>query len=73
MTSFNVFVFQPELVARYGYDLKTYEVLTEDGYYLPVFRIPNPQTKKGVIFLEHPLTASSTVWLDKGNVSSLGK
>ena len=54
-----------ELVVEKGYPLETYEVVTEDGYILTVYRIPHGKqrhTQKGnkpVVYLQHGITLAS--------------
>lgn len=58
------------IVKRNGYDIEKYNVLTQDGYIISLFRMPK-KNRKGVIYLQHPATSSAIIWVDKGN-SSLG-
>ncbi|KAG8230457.1 hypothetical protein J437_LFUL009946, partial [Ladona fulva] len=62
---------QPELIAHYGYPVEIHEVVTEDGYYLTMHRIPHginqePTTGKPVAFLQHGLFCSSSDWVIMG-------
>ncbi|XP_017769430.1 PREDICTED: uncharacterized protein LOC108557436 [Nicrophorus vespilloides] len=59
-----------DLIVKNGYSFEKYEPVTEDGYILTMYRIPR-RNPKGIVFLQHPATASCTGWIDKGN-SSLG-
>ncbi|XP_044259499.1 lipase member K-like isoform X1 [Tribolium madens] len=47
---------------------ETYNVTTEDGYILTLFRIPR-QRPKGVAILQHPVTTDSIVWVGQSNES----
>ncbi|XP_018395682.1 PREDICTED: lipase 3-like [Cyphomyrmex costatus] len=56
------------LVERYGYPAEEHYVITKDHYILVIHRIPgSPLSKdrqrKGVIFLQHGLLASSDTWV----------
>lgn len=46
-----------------------YEVTTDDGYILGVFRMPR-KDPKGVILLQHPLTVDSKIWFVQENAST---
>lgn len=68
-----MYIFQPNIISRHGYQVTEYNVETEDGYILDVVRIhTKTSTRKGVVFLQHPFTTSSQVWVDKGKNMSLG-
>lgn len=61
---------QPTVAAYHGYYPNIYEVTTEDGYILSVIRIThNKVPKRRVVFLGHPYTTDSVVWVNKGNNS----
>lgn len=47
---------------------ETYEIRTEDGYDLTLFRIKNPKSR-GVIVLYHSMTVDSFVWIGQNNES----
>ncbi|XP_018319667.1 lipase member K-like isoform X2 [Agrilus planipennis] len=59
----------PEMINRNNYPVERYQVATADGYILTLFRIPKKESNKGVVYLQHPLTAAANVWVDKGNKS----
>ncbi|XP_069359749.1 lipase 1-like [Maniola hyperantus] len=55
------------LAEKYGYQSEEYEVTTEDGYILGLFRIPG---KRGLpILLMHGFLESSDTWLVRGYTS----
>lgn len=70
----NKFNFQPSIIARHGFKVRIYKVETDDGFILDVIRISNTKqtTKKGVVYLQHPYTCDSQVYIDKGRNMSLG-
>uniref|UniRef100_A0A0N5ALW2 Abhydro_lipase domain-containing protein n=1 Tax=Syphacia muris TaxID=451379 RepID=A0A0N5ALW2_9BILA len=61
----------PEIANRWGYPLETHSVITADGYILLLHRIPhgqngsffNSNTTRPVVFLQHGLLCTSSVWL----------
>ncbi|MFH4978709.1 hypothetical protein AB6A40_005418 [Gnathostoma spinigerum] len=61
----------PEIIERWGYPVEQHSVITEDGYVLILHRIPhgkkesskNSSTKKPVVFLQHGLLCTSSVWV----------
>lgn len=57
------FPLQPQLIEAQGYPVESHYIITEDGYILNVFRIPNPNSTNGVVFLQHGLLSSSDAWL----------
>ncbi|XP_071507660.1 gastric triacylglycerol lipase-like [Diadema antillarum] len=66
------------LVWSKGYPIEEYEVQTEDGYILGLFRIPHGKNKgndtgaRPVVFLQHGLLAASTNWVENPANESLG-
>ena len=70
-----------ELVVGRGYPLESHEVVTEDGYFLTLHRIPygkgsNSTTVKGalkpVVFLQHGITLASNCFTVQDANQSLG-
>uniref|UniRef100_A0A8R1DUW7 Abhydro_lipase domain-containing protein n=1 Tax=Caenorhabditis japonica TaxID=281687 RepID=A0A8R1DUW7_CAEJA len=65
----------PEIIAHWGYPVETHKVATADGYILTLHRIPHgknetSKTKPGaksppkpVVFLQHGLLCTSSIWL----------
>ncbi|CAJ0592047.1 unnamed protein product [Cylicocyclus nassatus] len=60
----------PQIVRHWGYRLEEHRVVTCDGYVLTLHRIPhgrahnrNPPANRPVVFLQHGLLCSSSVWL----------
>uniref|UniRef100_A0A0C9PYH9 Lipase n=1 Tax=Fopius arisanus TaxID=64838 RepID=A0A0C9PYH9_9HYME len=69
--SFNpdVELMTPEMIRRAGYPAEAHTVVTEDGYFLKIHRIPN---KTGYpIFLQHGLLSSSADWVILGRGRAL--
>lgn len=76
----------PEIIRYWGYPAESHEVLTDDGYYLTVHRIPHGhndafrnnlskqkhQKKRPVFFLQHGLLSSSANWVTNLPKQSLG-
>jgi len=60
---------EPEkLIQHWGYKAEVYEVITEDGYILPLYRIPQGKTEnstspKPVVYLQHVLENSAADWV----------
>jgi len=64
------------MIARAGYDSRSYIVPTEDGYLLTVHRIPPKKTGPGdqhPVLLQHGLLSSAADWLILGPGKGLGK
>ncbi|XP_069652670.1 lysosomal acid lipase/cholesteryl ester hydrolase [Haliaeetus albicilla] len=66
-----------EIIRYHGYPSEEYQVTTEDGYILDVFRIPagrNSQNtgKKPAVLLHHGTLADSTYWISNLPNNSLG-
>ena len=62
----------PDIIRYWGYPVDTHEVLTDDGYYLTLHRIPHgrknvtvKERKNGrpVAFLQHGLFCTSAIWI----------
>lgn len=72
----------PELIQYWGYPNETHEVMTDDGYYLTLHRIPHGKRttentsdkmlKRPVFYLQHGLLASSSNWVVNLPEQSLG-
>lgn len=56
------------LLTKYGYSVDSHEVVTEDGYVLTMFRIPNNGT---AVFLMHGLLGSADDFVMAGRESGL--
>lgn len=61
-----------EIIQRWGYKAEYYEVTTEDGYILPLYRIPHGRnaqspsaqdTPRPVVYLQHGLENSAADWV----------
>ncbi|NXE38949.1 LICH hydrolase, partial [Ptilorrhoa leucosticta] len=66
-----------EIIRYHGFPSEEYEVTTEDGYILGVFRIPtgrNSQNtgKKPAVLLHHGVLADATQWISNMASNSLG-
>ncbi|KAJ8967494.1 hypothetical protein NQ314_002809 [Rhamnusium bicolor] len=61
------------IAKRYGYPMKTYKVITEDGYILTLFRIPHNNTDikkpRQPVLLQHGIVASAIFWILQGQES----
>ncbi|XP_062435675.1 lipase member M-like [Rhea pennata] len=65
-----------EIIRHHGYPSEEYEVTTEDGYILRVFRIPGGRNsrntgKKTVVFLHHGIVGDSIHWISNQPNNSL--
>ncbi|CAH2048209.1 unnamed protein product, partial [Iphiclides podalirius] len=58
-----------QLAAKYGYPAEEYNITTEDGYILPIFRIPGKREGRPLLFM-HGIFDSSDAWIERGNSSS---
>lgn len=65
--------FKEDMILESGYLVETHEVITDDGYFLKVHRIP-PATKNKtkVIFLMHGLACTAIDYLRNGKNDALG-
>uniref|UniRef100_A0A663DVL8 Lipase n=1 Tax=Aquila chrysaetos chrysaetos TaxID=223781 RepID=A0A663DVL8_AQUCH len=69
---------QGEIIHYHGYPYEEHEVVTDDGYYLTMQRIPhgkdNPRTMtpKSVVLLQHGLVLEGSIWVTNLPNSSLG-
>ncbi|XP_044518890.1 lipase member J isoform X2 [Gracilinanus agilis] len=67
-----------EIITYWGYPSEDYEVMTEDGYILGIYRIPygknhtNNSDPKPVVFLQHGLLTSASSWISNLPNNSLG-
>lgn len=66
-----IWTLKPEILENHVGKYENHTVITDDGYILLIFRIPK-ENPKGVIFLAHPLSVDSFVWVGQGN-TSVGK
>ncbi|XP_036034698.1 tear acid lipase-like protein [Onychomys torridus] len=66
-----------EIIIYWGYPSEEYEVVTEDGYILPINRIPhgknntNGSAPKIVVFCQHGLFSTAGVWVSNPPDNSL--
>uniref|UniRef100_A0A8D0C4U9 Partial AB-hydrolase lipase domain-containing protein n=1 Tax=Salvator merianae TaxID=96440 RepID=A0A8D0C4U9_SALMN len=74
----NVFPIQKEIILHHGYPCEEYQVESEDGYILTIFRIPHGRendTNKGprpAVFLQHAFLGVSTHWISNLPNNSFG-
>ncbi|XP_027294811.1 tear acid lipase-like protein [Cricetulus griseus] len=67
-----------EIISYWGYKWEVYEVVSGDGYILPIYRIPCGKNEtmdsspKTVVYLQHGLTLSASAWILNPPSSSLG-
>uniref|UniRef100_A0A663EHJ0 Partial AB-hydrolase lipase domain-containing protein n=1 Tax=Aquila chrysaetos chrysaetos TaxID=223781 RepID=A0A663EHJ0_AQUCH len=62
-----------EIIRYHGYPSEEYQVTTEDGYILGLFRIPAGRNrKKPAVLLHHGTLADSTYWISNLPNNSLG-
>ncbi|XP_007644644.1 tear acid lipase-like protein isoform X1 [Cricetulus griseus] len=67
-----------EIISYWGYKWEVYEVVSGDGYILPIYRIPRGKNEimdsspKTVVYLQHGLTLSASSWILNPPSSSLG-
>jgi lysosomal acid lipase/cholesteryl ester hydrolase len=67
---------QPQLLTKYGYPAETHTVLTADGYFLTLHRIPygrrNITQHRYPVILQHGVLGCSADWVILGPDKALG-
>uniref|UniRef100_A0A8C5WMX4 Lipase n=1 Tax=Laticauda laticaudata TaxID=8630 RepID=A0A8C5WMX4_LATLA len=68
------FLSQSQMISHHGYPSEEYEVLTDDGYYLTINRIPwgRKNFPKLVVFLQHGISGEASHWVENMANNSLG-
>ncbi|KDR18742.1 hypothetical protein L798_07396, partial [Zootermopsis nevadensis] len=65
-----------QLVSKYGYPVESHTVLTSDGYFLTLHRIPhgrhNATVYSGAVIVQHGVLSSSADWVILGPDKALG-
>ena len=69
-------MFQPQLVVKNGYPIETHTVLTKDGYFLTLHRIPygrkNKTYPRQPVMVQHGIMCSSADWVLLGPDKAIG-
>ncbi|CAG9562215.1 unnamed protein product [Danaus chrysippus] len=58
-----------ELATKYGHPAAEYEVVTEDGYILSLFRLPSYSYSRVPVLLTHGIQGTGDAWLLRGKQS----
>ncbi|XP_032750909.1 tear acid lipase-like protein [Rattus rattus] len=67
-----------EIISYWGYIYAEYEVVTQDGYIVPIYRIPRGKNESGnlvpkpAVYLQHGWALSASIWRVNPPSSSLG-